>query len=40
MVPLTLRYFSPAGWFAAAGPTFVYQEFDRRDVSTLADGDV
>jgi tetratricopeptide (TPR) repeat protein len=38
-VPVTLRYFSPAGWFAEGGPTFVYQEVDRRDASTLGDGD-
>ena len=38
-VPITLRYFSPAGWFTAFGPTFVHQQVERRDVSTLPDGD-
>jgi len=37
--PLVVRYFSPTGFFAQAGPTLVYQEVERRPASSLPDGD-
>ncbi len=38
-LPVSVKYFSPSGWFAGIRTTFVDQEIERNEISTLAGGD-